>query len=58
MVILGTDLGANVQLVAVMHVARQVILMLLVPVLTKVATGRKELVGAREGSWELENLQE
>lgn len=40
MIILGGELGANVQLVAVMHVARQVILMLILPVLTRVATSR------------------
>ena len=37
MVILAGELGGNEQLVAAMHVTRQVILMLLVPVLSKVA---------------------
>ncbi len=41
MVILGGELGANVQLVAVMHVARQVILLLVLPALTRVATSRR-----------------
>jgi uncharacterized protein len=37
MIILAEDLGANAQLVAAMHVTRQVILMLLVPFLSRVA---------------------
>ncbi|MHB1295752.1 MAG: AbrB family transcriptional regulator [Anaerolineae bacterium] len=40
MILLAGDLGANVPLVAAMHVSRQVLLILLLPLLTRIAAGR------------------
>ncbi|MHB0857666.1 MAG: AbrB family transcriptional regulator [Anaerolineae bacterium] len=40
MILLANDLGANAQLVAAMHVSRQVLLILLLPLLTRIAASR------------------
>lgn len=46
MIVLAADLGADVHLVTAMHVSRQIILMLLLPVLARLATGRRREVAA------------
>lgn len=40
MIVLAADLGADVHLVTAMHVSRQIILMLLLPVLARIAAGK------------------